>query len=90
MQHIGEGFTYEPTGEQSGFLEGPDGSRAGIHWEFSDDGPFIARLEKPGEKHWGVFRIGISRPVRSAEDLAAGLRELLPKLRVIYQRARVQ
>ncbi|MFZ5813921.1 MAG: hypothetical protein ACOY93_01280 [Bacillota bacterium] len=85
-----EGFTYRPASPTTGLLEGPDGSRAGIHWEVSSDGPFIARLEPPGSDHWGVYRLGLDRPVRGEADLAEALRALMPKLRILYQRARVQ
>lgn len=92
-----EGFTYgaiTPIGQQpergAGFLEGPDGSRAGLRWELSEDGPFIARIEKPGERHWGLYRVGFTRPVHTVADLKANLADLLPKLRILYQRARLQ
>ncbi|MFZ5827223.1 MAG: 3-deoxy-8-phosphooctulonate synthase [Bacillota bacterium] len=92
-----DGFTYgaiTPVGQEvrrgAGFLEGPDGSRAGLQWELSDDGPYIARVEGPGENHWGVYRVGFTRPVRTVADLTANLRELLPKLQILYTRARVQ
>lgn len=92
-----EGFVYgaiTPVGVEAergaGYLQGPDGSRAGLQWELSLDGPFIMRIEGPGPDHWGVYRLGFTRPVRSAGDLKANLAELLPKLRILYQRARVQ
>lgn len=91
------GFIYgaiTPVGQEprrgAGFLQGPDGSRAGLQWELSDDGPYIARVEKPGENHWGVYRVGFTRPVHTLDDLTANLRELLPRLRILYTRARVQ
>lgn len=92
-----EGFVYgaiTPIGQNpergAGFLQGPDGSRAGLQWELSHDGPFIMRIDKPGEDHWGVYRLGFTRPVRTVDDLNANLAELLPKLRILYQRARGQ
>lgn len=91
------GFTYgaiTPVGQEpgrgAGFLQGPDGSRAGLHWALSPDGAYIARAEKPGEDHWGVYQLGFTRPVHSVGDLKANLQELLPRLRILYARARVQ
>lgn len=91
-----EGFTYgaiTPVGDSAdfgtGFLEGPDGSRAGLQWELSET-PFIMKLEAPGSEKWGVYRVGFVRPVRSLADLTANLHALLPKLRILYSRARVQ
>jgi|GEM_PF-5682985 len=87
---LAEGFRYLPAGAETGFLEGPDGSRAGLHLEFSPEGPFIARLERPAENHWGVYRVGLRRPIATTADLVADLLELLPKLKILYQRIRVQ
>lgn len=90
-----DGFTYgavTPIGEQQerggGFLQGPDGSRAGIRWELSDS-PFIERIEGPDGNRWGVYRLGFTQPVESIQDLVANLEALLPKLKVLYSRARV-
>lgn len=92
-----EGFIYgavTPIGQEptrgAGYLQGPDGSRAGLQWELSADGPYIMRIEKPGEHQWGTYRLGFSHPVRTVADLNTNLAELLPKLRILYQRARVQ
>lgn len=73
-----------------GMLEGPDGSRAALEWVVSPDGPYIMRLAGPGERDWGSYRLGFSRPVRTAEEMRENLAELLPKLRVLYRRFRVQ
>lgn len=86
-------FRYIPVttaGESSGSgqLEGPDGSRAGIQWELAD-GPYIMRLDGPGTDHWGVYRVGFTRPVRTFSDLRANLEPLMPKFQVIYSRLRV-
>lgn len=90
-----DGFTYgaiTPLGANSeagsGFLQGPDGSRAGIEWEVSD-GPYIARIESPDGERWGVYRLGFTTPVTGLPDLLANLRTLLPKLKILYSRARV-
>jgi hypothetical protein len=90
-----DGFAYgavtpigEPQDRGGGFLQGPDGSRAGIHWELSDS-PFIERIEGPDGERWGVYRLGFTRPVAAVPDLVANLQALLPKLKVLYSRARV-
>jgi hypothetical protein len=71
----------------AGFLQGPDGSRAGLQWELAET-PFIMRLESPDTERWGVYRVGFTRPVTSVQDLVANLQAVLPKLRILYQRAR--
>jgi hypothetical protein len=90
-----DGFTYgaiTPLGQNpqrgAGYLQGPDGSRAGLQWELTDS-PYIMRIEGPDGERWGVYRLGFTRPVTTAADLLANLREALPKLRVLYSRARV-
>lgn len=90
-----DGFTYgaiTPLGGRqdsgAGFLQGPDGSRAGLQWELSD-GPFIMKLEGPGPDSWGLYRVGFTTPVATVADLLENLKPLLPKLRVLYNRARV-
>ncbi len=90
-----EGFTYgaiTPLGGRresgAGFLQGPDGSRAGIQWELAD-GPFIMRVEGPGPDSWGLYKLGFTTPVTTVDDLLANLRPLLPKLKILYTRARV-
>ncbi len=88
-----DGFTYgaiTPLGENpergAGFLEGPDGSRAGLQWELSDR-PYIMRIEAPDGEKWGVYRVGFTRPVQTVADLKENLRQVLPKLAILYQRA---
>ncbi|HWI64587.1 MAG TPA: hypothetical protein VNT75_22375 [Symbiobacteriaceae bacterium] len=68
----------------AGFLQGPDGSRAGIQWELSES-PFIERLEGPDGEGWGLYRVGFTRP---PAELAFNLAPLLPKLRILYARSR--
>lgn len=72
----------------AGFLQGPDGSRAGLHWEVADS-PYIMRLEPPDGVRWGVYQLGFTRPVRTLADLIANLEQLLPKLKILYTRNRV-
>lgn len=89
-----EGFVFgtitplEP-GRQAGggFLQGPDGSRCGLQWELSES-PFIMRIEGPDAERWGVYRVGFTRPVGRIADLVFNLGEVMPKLKILYQRAR--
>lgn len=90
-----EGFTYgaiTPVGERresgAGFLQGPDGSRAGLQWELADS-PYIMKIEGPGQHTWGLYRVGFVTPVGNVADLVTNLLPLLPKLKVLYTRARV-
>lgn len=71
----------------AGFLQGPDGSKAGVQWELVES-PYIMRLEGPVEGSWGLYRVGFTRPVGSAADVAANLEPLWPKFKVLYDRIR--
>lgn len=87
-----DGFVFglvTPLGAEpgAGFLQGPDGTRAGIQWELSES-PFIMRLEGPSGDGWGLYRVGFVKPVASVADLVENLGLLLPKLKVLYSRAR--
>lgn len=89
-----DGFTFRTAAPVQletggGLLFGPDGSAAGIQWELADSA-FIMRVEPPNQSSWGVYRVGFTRRMKGRADLAANLQELLPKLRIIYQRIRVQ
>lgn len=89
-----DGFTYgaiTPIGLESergaGFLQAPDGTRAGLQWELSDS-PFIARVDGPDGSGWGVYQVGFTQPVWSVADLIANLEPLLPKLKILHSRIR--
>jgi hypothetical protein len=70
-----------------GYLQGPDGSRCGLQWELSES-PFIMRIEGPDAERWGLYRVGFTRPVATSADLVFNLRLVLPKLKILYARAR--
>lgn len=89
-----QGFAYgaiTPLGKQAdrgaGFLQGPDGSRAGLQWEVAD-APYIMRAEAPSDANWGAYRVGFLQPVETVEDLIVNLEALLPRLRILYARMR--
>lgn len=71
----------------AGFLQGPDGSRAGLQWELADS-PYIMRIDPPGQEHWGVYRVGFTIPVSTAGDLRQNLAALLDRLKILHRRAR--
>jgi hypothetical protein len=73
----------------AGFVQGPDGTRAGLQWELSDS-PFLERIAGPDGAGWGVYRAGFTRPMGGVADLVANLAPVLPKLKVLYSRLRRQ
>jgi hypothetical protein len=86
-----DGFAYvsitDTRTSGTGYLRGPDGSRAAIRWEVGD-GRYVSRLEGPTAESWGAYGLGFVDPVAGTGDLEAELRALLPKLRTLYQRMR--
>jgi len=89
------GFVYEtvtPIGADpttgSGFLHGPDGSRARIHWEVAENA-YISLIERPGQEHWGTYRLGFTQSVQTTADLVENLGRHRIRLGILYKRARV-
>lgn len=90
-----DGFVYgavTPIGVEPskghGFIQGPDGSRAGIEWELAETA-YIALIERPDRGTWGAYHLGFTRPVQTAADLALNLGQHWHRLRILYKRARV-
>jgi hypothetical protein len=69
-----------------GFVEAPDGSRAGLIWEVGDGE--ITESIGPEEGRWGVYAVWFERPVRTIEDLVYNFQRILPGLRAIHARLR--
>ena len=61
-----------------GYVQAPDGSRAGLVW-----GPNEEHMQEyiaPDGDRWGVYAIRFPRPVITVEDLAENFRKILPDL----------
>ena len=78
-------YTCPPGGCVSGdgFVEAPDGSRAGIVWSVGEFEPL--RLSEPDDSRWGVFEVAFDRPVQTTEDLVVCFRKILPYLQKEYE-----
>lgn len=86
-----EGFTYgaitdylDPDSEEGctwgdGFVQAPDGSRAGLVWEVSNKS-FLKTLTKPNSKRWGIYSINFPKPIKTIDDLVYNFRLVLPGL----------
>ena len=71
-----------------GFLEAPNGSRAGIVW--ATDVVGVEEILPPESNHWGVWSVGFERPVQDLEDLLYNFRQVLPLLQEKYQRIQAE
>ncbi len=78
----------DPAGCTSGdgFVEAPDGSRAGLVWSVGN-AP-MKRVCAADARRWGVFAVSFPQPVRTTEDLAICFRAVLPGLRAIFEKRR--
>jgi hypothetical protein len=65
-----------------GFVEAPDGSRAGLIWSV---GSFpIEQTLAPTADRWGVWAVPFPKPIRDISDLVACFRYLLPELKRLH------
>lgn len=79
----------DPAGcaEGDGFVEAPDGTRAGLDWVVRKQ-VRIRRVFPPDRREWGIYEASFPEPVRTVEDLARNFRMILPRLKTIYAKAR--
>lgn len=61
-----------------GFVQAPDGSRAGLVWDTKNK-PYTA-IAPPDETRWGVYDVRFQKPIKSLEDLIYNFRHVLPYL----------
>ena len=78
---VGEGTKYG-----DGFIQAPDGSRAGLVWQVGEGETEV--VCEPDEGRWGVYSVWFRRPIHRIEDLVENFREVLPELKAIYERVR--
>ncbi len=69
-----------------GFVEAPDGSRAGLVWHVGHEGP--VEVMPPSGERWGVYAVSFPRPIRSVQDLVDNFHAVLPVLQALYAQAR--
>lgn len=69
------------------FVEGPDGTRAGIIWEVGQTRLFSTVVE-PDKHRWGVYHFFVPEAVRSLEDFRHNFLVILPKIKRLYQQTR--
>ena len=67
------------------FVIAPDGSRADLVWEVGDQ-PLQQILPPDGPDRWGVYAVWFPHATRTADDLAAAFRAILPQLRDAHAR----
>lgn len=69
-----------------GYVEAPDGTRAGLVWEVGSGE--IEQILPPEPGRWGVYAVWFPRVVRGVDDLVFNFRRILPALKEIHSQAR--
>ena len=67
------------------FVEGPDGTRAGIIWEVGDQSIVSPRSSRD-QTRWGVYNFIVPKPVNSIYDLEDNFATMLPEIKKLYKR----
>jgi len=68
-----------------GFIEAPDGTRAGLMWNLYHE-PRFAVVRPPHDAVWGTFLFTVPRPIACMDDLKRLFAEILPILKDLYAR----
>lgn len=62
------------------FVVAPDGSRAGLVWDVSEEAYFVEACPTD-EDRWGVWSVGLPHPMTTKENMRLNLRAILPRLK---------
>ena len=67
-----------------GYVQAPDGRRAGLVWEVGQ-GEF-SEILPPDKDRWGVYAVWFPKRVLSVTDLTECFRHVLPQLQTVHTR----
>ncbi|HSW97300.1 MAG TPA: hypothetical protein VLF89_05735 [Candidatus Saccharimonadales bacterium] len=70
-----------------GFIEAPDGTRAGLVWGVSGN-TNVQLMSGADEKRWGIYAIDFPKQMKTIEDLVYNFREVLPYLIEEYNKSK--
>ena len=77
---ISEFETEPPIDYGDAFVVAPDGSRAGLVWEVSDQ-DYVREICPVEAGRWGVWAVSFPHPIRTREDARRNLQAILPGLK---------
>ncbi|WLR55580.1 3-deoxy-8-phosphooctulonate synthase [Mesobacillus subterraneus] len=69
-----------------GFVQAPNGSRAGLIWAVSDE-PYLKTCIEPEDGRWGVYNVGFVKPIKTMDDLKCNFKTVLPMIKEAYNKA---
>lgn len=67
-----------------GFIQAPDGSRAGLIWITSSEPYLRTKIEAEADR-WGVFEVGFIQPIKKLDDLIINFETVLPLIKEKYR-----
>ncbi|KRF58742.1 3-deoxy-8-phosphooctulonate synthase [Bacillus sp. Soil745] len=70
-----------------GFIQGPDGTRAGVIWQIEDQVKFTMEI-KPEKDRWGVYNIWFTHPIKTIDDIIEQFNIYLPYFKEAYRKAK--
>jgi hypothetical protein len=79
-------FEAEPCEAGDAFVVAPDGSRAGLVWEVTEEiGKEIEQVLPFDKERWGVWAVWFAHPMRNRADAHKNLVAVLPHLKIRWE-----
>ncbi|WP_409292891.1 3-deoxy-8-phosphooctulonate synthase [Peribacillus sp. SCS-37] len=69
-----------------GFVQAPNGSRAGLIWAVSEK-PYLSTCIEPEDGRWGVYNVGFVKPIKTIDDVIFNFKTVLPLIKEAYNNA---
>lgn len=66
-----------------GFVEAPDGTRAGLFWEVRSEMGF-SRMGNSDNKRWGIYYFAIPQPIKTVDDMKITFERMVPVLKKMH------
>ncbi|PAE42784.1 3-deoxy-8-phosphooctulonate synthase [Bacillus sp. 7884-1] len=71
-----------------GFVQAPNGTRAGIIWDVIDE-PYLSICIEPEKDRWGVYNVGFVRPIKTMDDLVYNFKTIFPLIKEAYNKSKL-
>jgi hypothetical protein len=71
------------TDNGDGYVQAPDGSRAGLVWDIGK--PRVRTIDAETDD-WGLYHVWFPKPIKTVKDLKKGFELVLPSLQRMYKK----
>lgn len=68
-----------------GFVQAPDGSRAGLVFDYKKNSRIKVRVIDTQNYGWGLYQVYFPKPIRTVSDLRDCIADVLPALQKRYK-----